>query len=199
MASLLEDDALTNARPYLVFAAKACVLIAGCLILGTACHELVGHGLTAVAFGATITDVQILGVRVWPSLDFLGWDGRYGACWWQGDLTESQSNWALLCGAGSTWLLALLATILLWCHRWGVWGRWILTGFSIWWLDVLTYTAPSWGLKRSILWGGSTSEPYNAAIGLGCPAWAYQSIVILSSLAMAVATAIRLRQLRRKP
>lgn len=122
---------------------RIAVLLAGCMILGTACHEVVGHGFTAIAFGASVTEVQILGVRVWPTLEFLDWDGYYGKCWWQGDLTESQSNWVLLAGAASTWAVAAAATILLWCRSWGVWGRWILTAVSLWWLDILTYTAPT--------------------------------------------------------
>ena len=46
------------------------LLVLASLPIGTAWHELVGHGLTAVTLGGRIDAVVILGVQFWPAL---GW------------------------------------------------------------------------------------------------------------------------------
>lgn len=53
------------------------------------------------------------------------------------------------------------------------------------WGPLLTYTLPTWGLRRSIFWGGRVAEPCDAAVALGMPRHLFQGCVILISLAAA--------------
>lgn len=171
--------------------------IAGCMIVGTAWHEVVGHGLTGVWFGGTITDVEIMGARVYPHFEWRGWSGYYGRIWVDGIDTARGEAWMLLGGAASTWLVSVVAVGLLWMRRWRGWPRRVLAWLGIWWIDLFTYMMPSWGLRRSILWGGTVSEPYEAAVALGAPGWAVQVFVIFSCALLAIALAIRLRRAAR--
>jgi hypothetical protein len=55
---------------------------------------------------------------------------------------------------------------------------------SILWIDLFTYTLPSWGFRRSILWGPVYSEPYEAAVALGINGQAFRAFVIITCCAM---------------
>jgi hypothetical protein len=168
-----------------------------CHITGTAWHEIVGHGLTGTMFGATITEIHVMGVQLWPSVRWEGWTGQYGSC----DMTEIPSaagrQWMSLGGSLSTWLVAVIAAVLLWSRRWRGWPRFVLLWLSLWWIDMFTYTLPTWGLRRSILWGGTYSEPYEAAVKLGMPGAFFQALVIISSILLAANTTLVLLRSRR--
>lgn len=170
--------------------------LAACMVFGTACHEIVGHGLTGVAFGGSITRVEILGARVYPTIEWLGWSGYYGQIWVDGISTPRGEHWMSLGGAASTWLVSVIAVCLLWVRRWGGRPRRILAWLGIWWIDIFTYLMPTWGLKRSVLWGGTHSEPYEAAVALGVPGWAAQIGIVGSCMVLAIALVVRLRQTR---
>ncbi|HUU84027.1 MAG TPA: hypothetical protein VM243_11040 [Phycisphaerae bacterium] len=163
------------------------------LILGTACHEVLGHGLTGVLVGGRIGYVEILGVQVWPELGWHGWPDTYGLCAVT-DVPDGTAGAVMrLAGSMSTWLVSVLAVALLWLRRWRGWPRFVLVCLSIWWIDLLTYTLPSWGLRRSILWGPVYSEPYEAAIALGVRGWAFQAFAIGTSALLATATWMAIR------
>ena len=163
--------------------------------LGVLCHELIGHGLVGVLFGGRITEVEILGFRVWPDLQFLGWSGRYGACEVVGITSAIGEALMSLAGAMSTFCVAVVATVLLWARRFGRIARPILITLSLWWIDLFTYTLPSWGLPRSILWGQRTySEPYEAAKSLGIPGPAFQAFVIIASCLLLLALIAQIRR-----
>jgi hypothetical protein len=83
-------------------------------------------------------------------------------------------------GAASTWLVSVIAVCLLWMRQWRGRARRVLAWLGVWWIDVFTYLMPSWGLKRSVLWGGTHSEPYEAAVALGAPGWAMQIGIVWS-------------------
>ena len=162
---------------------------------GVLCHELIGHGLAGVLAGGRITEIEILGFRAWPDLQFLGWSGRYGACEVVGITSPTGEALMSLAGAMSTFCVAIVATVLLWICRWGRVGRPILITLSLWWIDLFTYTLPSWGLPRSILWGQSTySEPYEAAKSLGIPGPTFQAFVIIASVLLLLAVLARIRR-----
>lgn len=173
---------------------RVLVPLAACMVFGTICHEVVGHGLTGVWFGGTITDIEILGARVYPRREWLGWSGYYGRIRLEGIETECGDQWMKLAGAGSTWLVSVIAVCLLWLRTWRGWMRRLLAWLGIWWIDMLTYLLPSWGWKRSVLWGGVRSEPYEAAVALGAPGWAVQWGFVASCVILAVGLAVRLRQ-----
>jgi hypothetical protein len=97
-----------------------------------------------------------------------------------------------LAGSMSTWCVAVLAVSLLWLRRWRGATRWILIGLSLWWIDLMTYLLPTWGIRRSILWGGRDSEPYQAATALGIPGPVVQAFGVVTSLMLAAALVTRL-------
>jgi hypothetical protein len=157
-------------------------------------HELVGHGLTGVFLGGRITHVEILGVVLYPDLSWNGWDGSYGKATVYG-VTSTTGQWLVsLNGSMSTWLVSLISVLLLWIRPWGPVCRTILVVLGLWWIDLLTYTLPSFGLRRSIFWGGTYSEPYEAAVSLGVPGPLFQSFVVVSSAVLATAAYMACRQ-----
>jgi hypothetical protein len=139
-----------------------------------------------------MTSVKIFAVELWPEVRWTGFETAYGQC--QVDDIHTSSGEAVhsLAGSISTWCVGVAATILLWVRRWGRPWRIILIYLSIWWIDLLTYTLPTWGLRRSILWGGRYSEPYEAAVNLGIPGLVFQVFVIGTSVVLAAALIVRL-------
>lgn len=165
-----------------------------CHAVGTAWHEVVGHGLTGVACGGRIERVEVLTVQWYPRVEFVGWDGAYGRCRVEGIQTGRGRRLMSLGGSMSTWLVSVGAVCLLWARRWRGRPRVVLAFLGLWWIDLLTYTLPSWGLRRSILWGRVYSEPYEAAVALGVPGPVFQALVVTSSLALAAGLALGLRR-----
>lgn len=159
-------------------------ILAGSLLFGTLWHELVGHGLVGVACGGHIDMVEILGVQVYPAFAVRDRFERYGACDVTGMRTPTGDHLTSLAGAMSTWLASVAAAVVLRLRRWQGTLRWVLIAVSLWWIDLMTYTLPSWGFRRSILWGAVYSEPVEAAAALGIPKWAVQSFAIVTSAAL---------------
>ena len=168
------------------------------LVLGTVCHEVIGHGLTGTLLGGQVEHVKVLGVSVWPEVAWHGRPHNYGGCHIAGVPTGTRSQLVDLAGSLSTWLVSVVAITLLWLRPWGTLMRWVLICLGLWWIDLFTYTLPSWGLRRSILWGAVYSEPYNAAVGLGIPGWAFQAFVVTTTLVLAAAWTLRLLRYRPK-
>ena len=162
------------------------------LPLGTAWHELMGHGLVSVLCGGRIGSAEVLGVQVWPGLGWRGWPQVYGTCQVEDVPTAVGDQLTLLAGSMSTWLVAVGATTLLWMRHWHGFSRAMMICLSLWWIDLLTYTLPSWGLRRSILRGRVYSEPYQAATALGIPGPAFQGFVVLSSAVLLAVLGLRL-------
>jgi hypothetical protein len=165
---------------------------------GVLCHEVVGHGLVGVLAGGRISEVEILTIRVWPQVQFLGWSGRYGACEVVDITTPTGQALMSLGGAMSTFIVALVATLLLWIRPGAPGGRVarpILITLSFWWIDLLTYTLPSWGVRRSVFWGQwMYSEPYEAAKSLGIPGPAFQAFVLIACALLLWALIARIRR-----
>lgn len=161
--------------------------------LGVACHELIGHGLVGKLCGGQVTNVEILAFRVWPRLEYIGWSGRYGECDVVDIPTPTGEAILSLGGAVSTFGVAVIATALLWYRRWGGFWRPIVITLSFWWLDLMTYLLPSWGLPRSIFWGQRTfSEPFEAAVSLGVSGPLFQMLSIAGCGLMLAAVIARL-------
>ncbi len=174
------------------------LLLALSIMIGTAWHEVVGHGLTAVLCGGNVTYVETLGLRLWPTLGWVGWQCHYGYC--ETDIVAGgyAEHLVSLAGSVSTWGVAVVSMALLWMRPWRGWPLRVLVVLSLWWADLLTYTLPSWGLRRSILWGRVYSEPYSAAVGLGVPGPVFQAAVVGTSLILVLALAVRLARLSRR-
>jgi hypothetical protein len=154
------------------------------LPVGTLWHELIGHGLVGIAAGGHLGSITVLGVDLWPPIQWSGLNG-YGAC----EIDVPTRNGELLMqlgGSMSTLLASMAALLLLHLRRWrSAWARAALLAVGVWWIDILTYTLPTWGLRRSIFWGGRYAEPYEAAVALGIPGPLFQAVVILGSLVLA--------------
>ncbi len=161
------------------------------LIVATAWHEAVGHGLTAVAFGARITYIDVAGFRCYPEFRWIGRprSGHFGECGLSRIDDPRADGLIRLAGSLSTWVIAVIATILLCCGGFHGW-TWVLTcALSMWWVDLFLYTVPSFGLRRYILWGPSYSEPYEAAVALGVPGPVFQVFVFVTSAFLTLAIA----------
>ncbi len=159
--------------------------------LGTLCHEL-AHGLAATCCGGKIERLEIYGLQLWPRLHWKGWSGSYGECESSGVSTPTHQAIEALAGAMSTWLVSVIAVALLWLRRWSRAAKTILVVLSLWWIDLLTYMLPSWGIRRSIFWGqNKISEPYDAAVALGIPGPAFQAFAIISCVLLAAALIAR--------
>lgn len=179
---------------------KHLFLLASCLVVGTLWHELVGHGLVGAVCGGRVVHVHVLGLDLYPAVRWLGWQGHYGECDVEGIPTARREASMSLAGSASTWLVAVVANLLLVVRRWRPPWRIILCFLSIWWIDILTYTLPTWGFRRSILWGRRYSEPYDAAVALGIPGPVFQTFVVATSALMAaglVREIVRQRRSRR--
>lgn len=163
------------------------------LVVGTICHEAIGHGLVGVLVGARVEQIVVLGVQLWPTPAWVGFHGFYGIC----DLADFPSatagHLASLGGSLSTWLVAVVANVALWLRRWRGWPRVIVIAMCFWWIDLVHYLLPVWGIRTGIFFGRLKTEPYDAAIALGIPGFWFLVFALGSSLVMAIALAIRLR------
>lgn len=175
---------------------KWVLLLFLCHALGTAWHEVMGHGLVGVLCGGEIQCVELYTIQFYPTLATMGWDGAFGRCGVTGIETDSGQSWMSLGGSLSTWLVSAVAIGLLWVRRWRKWPKTVLALLGLWWLDMLTYTLPSWGIRRLVIAGRRFAEPYEAATELGMPGWLFQIAVVGSSLILAFALIIRLNRLR---
>lgn len=173
--------------------AKTCTLLFITFSVGTAWHEVVGHGLVGVLCGGRIAGVEVLGFDLYPAVRWDGWDGNYGSCDVDGVETETGRHLVSLGGSMSTWLVSVVAVVLLWLRRWRPWPRAVFVLVGIWWIDLLTYTFPVWGLRRSVLWGGRYAEPYEAAVALGVPGGLFQAFVVITCVALGLALCFALR------
>ena len=180
--------------------AIVCAALALSLIVGTACHEVVGHGLVGALCGGTIEYVDMLGVEFYPEFRWIGWPAGlyFGHCNVAGLPSKLAEDLMSLGGSLSTWCVAVAATCVLCLGKRRGWPAAVLAALSLWWIDALSYTLPGWGLRKAVFWGSKYPEPYVAATTLGCPGWLFQAIVISGSLLMAASVLTRLTCVRRR-
>jgi hypothetical protein len=160
----------------------------GLFVLGTLMHEA-GHGLAAILFGAQVVRLNVLGIQVYPSLVWDFQPGYFGRIWWQGPLAPRRRAGVLLSGNLVTMVVSFTALLLyLRCRPRGLAHTALLT-LSLFFLDTLAHTLPTFGLPMYLLFGRrsveTVSEGYLAAVVLGVPGWVFQlAIVGYSLLAM---------------
>lgn len=163
------------------------MIVAFDVAVGTAWHEIVGHGLTAVAFGARITYLEVTGFQLFPDIRWVGATGRFGYCDDSGVEGDAARALVLLDGSLSTWLVGVIGVCLLYLRHWRGWIRVLIIALSLWWLDLFLYTLPSLGIPRYLFWGHRYSEPYEAAVALGIPGPVFQGFVMVTSVFLALA------------
>jgi len=170
-------------------------VVGGLFVLGTLAHEI-GHGLAATLFGARLVRLNVLGVQLYPAL---AWDfqpGYFGRIWWQGQLTPGQRAWELLAGNLATMAVSVVALPLYLCLRPRKLAHTALLSLSLFFLDTLAHTLPTFGLPMYLFFGRrsveTVSEGYLAAIALGAPGWVFQAAIVGYALLAAVLIGRRL-------
>lgn len=187
------DFRISRVRSTLACAAIGLALLAA----GTLVHEIIGHGGAAIALGGRITVVGLFGVQIYPTLETGGWPRApgYGYMDYQGFDDPQKQRLVDLAGSFATWFVALGANMLLWTRRrWTGWPRIVMVILCLYWIDLFTYTLPSWGFRRSILWGARFSEPYEAAVALGINGNLFRAFVLITSAAMLAALLFHFRR-----
>lgn len=171
---------------------KCAIGIGGSIVFGTACHEIIGHGAVGVSLGGRITYVEVVGFELYPSPGWVGTDGHYGRCGVRGLDRAWKRRLFSLGGSMSTWCISVTTACLLWWRDWPRRAHFLLMWASVWWFDLFTYTLPSFGLRRFVIFGGHRHEPYKAATALGVPGPLFQAFVCGSCAILALALAFRL-------
>jgi len=143
----------------------ACFAICG--FLYGACHELIGHGLTTIILGGRIASLHLFGFRVFPNF---GWSGIPGGLGIDDIPTQKHQDIVIIMGPISTWLVSLLAVVVLWIRRPKGLLRIVLVCLSLWCYDLLCETWMGWGIPQYLFF--SSRPPlhhYEAAVRLGVP------------------------------
>ena len=171
------------------------LLIGGLFWLGALLHEA-GHIVSAWAFGARLTHLNVLGFDLLPRPAWHFQPGYYGFMRYEGDLTPTQGAVVRLWGSLATLSAALAAQALLWLARprRGVARLSVLT-LCFFWLDILTHTLPTMGVPSYLFFGQHTvtsaAEAYLAAVELGMPGPLFQALMVGLALALLAATVVR--------
>ena len=171
------------------------VIVVLVLPMMIAWHEVAGHGLIGLLAGGKVTRLQVLGVQLWPELTWTGIGQGFtnlGECELRDIPTATGQRLSDLAGSLSTWCVGFAACVILWLYQWCGWRRALWVCLTFWCTDLLSFTLPSLGLRRGIVFGTSFSEPYEAATALGIPGWLFQAFAIGTSLVIISATVTRL-------
>ena len=158
-------------------------------------HEVAGHALVGLLAGGQLARLQILGMPLWPELIWTGIGQGFtnlGECDIRNIPTLTGQRLTDLAGSVSTWCVGLVACLLLLLYQWLGWSRALLVCLTLWCTDLLSFTLPSLGLRRGIVFGTTYGEPYEAATALGIPGWLFQVFAIGASLVILSAMVTRL-------
>ncbi len=181
-----------------VFTYLVCFTI--CCFLYGLCHELIGHGLTAILLGGSIDSIHLFGFKVFPNFEWSGIPGGVGI---DNLPTGKLLDIVNIMGPISTWLVSLLAVIALWIRRPVGLLRVILVCLSLWCYDLLGETLMVWGIPKYLIFLPSGQLPghYEAAIRLGVPISLIHVFSIGTSVCILAGVALRLiydhKQLKR--
>ena len=167
-------------------------LLALCAPVGTFWHELMGHMLVGLVCGGRVRQVIVLGTEVYPQVAWVGWHAWFGSCHVDQLPSTAAEHVVSLAGSVSTWLVSVVACVVLYVRRWRGLTRAALVCASLWWIDLLTYLLPALGLRRWLFWGSTYSEPYEAGTALGIPGALFLTLALGSSTLLAAALVARL-------
>ncbi len=161
-----------------VTALKHAAVIAVLFALPIPWHEIAGHGLVGVICGGRVTRFQLFGWQLFPKIKWTGVSEGLGICDHSGIVSQWGVHLTELAGSMSTFVVAAIAAYLLWRYRPRGVKLTALICLTVWSLDLLTFTLPSFGLRRYIWSGTRYSEPYTAAVALGIPGPLFQVFVL---------------------
>jgi hypothetical protein len=169
-------------------------IIFAVLWLGTLVHES-GHALIAMAFGAHIEEVNVVGLNIYPALRLHYQQGKFGYVRFDRTLPYPQVEYMRLAGSLSTLVVALLAQGILWSKppRRRTWPRLIAIAFCCSWIDTFWHTLLALLGLRSTTY----AEAYNALVALGASGWLVSMAVVGISALLLILTLVRWRQLVR--
>jgi hypothetical protein len=137
-----------------------------------------GHGAAAWMLGGGVTRVVLFpGIQILPTISEVPWNGVFGSISYSlpaGGFSNWDIGFIRLMGAGTTALLALIASMLILILKNGFPKNLLLIVAGLWPLDLLSYSIfPHFGLRHWVLFGGLQSEPYEGAMGMGISQPAY--------------------------
>ena len=157
-------------------------------------HEIAGHGLAGVLCGGTITKFHVFGLQFVPDFRWIGLVGGLGVCKVTG-ISEWAMNFNRMAGSMSTFIVAVIAVFILWKFRPQGLKLTATLAITLWAIDLMTFTLPSFGIRRYIWSGTQWSEPYVGAVGLGIPGPVFQAFVVVAFLAVVVFVVLGLRRI----
>lgn len=157
-------------------------------------HEIVGHGLAGVLCGGKITRFHVYGLQFVPDFRWTGPIGGLGICDFTA-ISQRAQHFNDIAGSMSTFIVAVVAVFILWRYR--PWGLKLTAtlALTLWAMDLMTFTLPSFGTRRYIWSGTRYAEPYLGAVGLGIPGPVFQAFVVLSFLAVVVLVILGIRRI----
>jgi len=161
------------------------------LWLGTLVHEG-GHALVALACGARVEEMNVLGLNVYPALRVRYRPGFYGYVRLDRLLPHPQVEYMRMAGSLGTLAVALLAQAILWAappRR--AWPRLVVIGFCFSWIDIVYHTLPVLVGSRSTI----SAEAYSALVAVGASDWMVGMAVIGVSGLLLTLTLVRWRRL----
>jgi hypothetical protein len=127
-------------------------------------HELIGHGLTAILLGGSIDSIHLFCFKVFPNFEWSGIPGGVGI----DNLEEGKLlDIVIIVGPISTWVVSLLAVIVLWVRRPAGLLRVILVCLSLWCYDLLGEALLVWGIPKYLFFHSESPFHYEAAVRLG--------------------------------
>lgn len=139
------------------------------LVIGTLLHEG-GHALAGAVAGAQIDAFVVLGLRLYPSLEWVPSEGLFGYVSYDRALAGDARAWMQIAGSAATWAVALLA---LWTWRWpSRTERWTtarsahLAGCFLW-VDVFCHSLPYVGMPMYLAFGRSVRDAGTSELVFG--------------------------------
>lgn len=193
----MEIPAKTKRRPAKFFTAlQHAAVMAVTFALPIPWHEIAGHGLVGVLCGGRVTRFQLFGWQFFPEFKWTGTREGLGVCDHTGIVTPWCAHLTDLAGSMSTFVVAAMAAYLLWRFRPRGISRTTLLCLSVWATDLLTFTLPSFGVRRYIWSGTRYSEPYTAATALGIPGPLFQAFVLAGFSAVVLLVVLALTRNR---
>jgi len=185
---------MSHWRRFLSRVVGAVLIALGTLCVGTLIHET-GHALAAMACGARVVEVNVVGLTLYPALRFGHQPGFLGYVRFERALPSPQSQYVSIAGSLSTLVVGLLAQAVLWLvppRR--MWSR--LIGFAACFLtlDVAWHTMVMLlGLRSA-----SYAETHTALVALGALPWLAAGMTLGVPLVSLALTPITWRRLIRR-
>ncbi len=176
------------------------LIVACVLFLGILSHEL-GHGLTAVVLGSSITHLEVTpGIQLYPRIALTNSDRSIGVVKYDPLWPAWKEGLALLMGSGANAVLGYCGILFLYVRKPKGLLRVAMLVISLFSVDITAYSVlPRLGLRHAIVIGGADPEPWFGAAMLGVSEWAFYGGIAAHAVvsgALLVNYAIRNRRLR---